>query len=162
MSVLGDVVMYTPPAETGPARSRRAVARSASSPLHTTASCVGPVRGEMASSSAPAADGVGAVALGDRDHHRFVHGERAHCGFVTLLALVLGGWLVLGVVVVAMLNVAKWLVRSASEPAPRVASSEGHWPAPYRSAPESTTLPQPYVPSAVVSRRSGVGSGPAG
>lgn len=83
---------------------------------------------------------------------------------MTLLALIIGGWLVLGILAVTVLNVAKWLVRSASAsaPAPRVVAPERQWPAPHRSVPVSHALPQPYVGGAVVARRSGIGSRPTG
>jgi hypothetical protein len=96
------------------------------------------------------------------DHHRFVNGERPHCELVTLLALIVGGWFLLGVLTVVVLNVAKWLVRSATTPEPRTAPSPGLWPAPHRSAQVSRSLPLPYAGRSVTARRSGIGPHPTG
>ena len=81
---------------------------------------------------------------------------------MTLLALIIGGWFILGVLVVVVLNLAKWAVRSTSASAARADVPQEHWPAPHWSAPTSRPLPHPYAGGAVSARRSGIGSNRSG
>ncbi len=85
---------------------------------------------------------------------------RADCALVMLLALIFMGWLVLGVLSIGLLNVAKWMVFSASRARPAAPATSGSWPSPRPSLTDPFGMPRPFGASAVAARQDGVSPHP--
>jgi hypothetical protein len=78
---------------------------------------------------------------------------------VTLLGLIVGGWLCLAVLCIGLLNVAKWMVRSRARGA--APTTSGTWAGAAQRRSEPSALPPPFVASAATARQDGIGQYPA-